>query len=71
MPGELARAPLRNAGRTATAHNIASFIRPGAPGIESIQFRIINIAANGRVVMIGRRRDVSDTKVRLKKAETI
>jgi limonene-1,2-epoxide hydrolase len=41
-------------GREAIAHNIASFIRPGAPGIESIQFRIINIAANGPVVMTER-----------------
>src|SRR5256886_15366397 len=38
-------------GREAIANNIASFIRPGAPGIESIQFRVINIAANGPVVM--------------------
>jgi limonene-1,2-epoxide hydrolase len=41
-------------GREAIAHNIASFIRPGAPGIESIQFRVINIAANGPVVMTER-----------------
>ena len=41
-------------GREAIANNIASFIRPGAPGIESIQFRIINIAANGPVVMTER-----------------
>jgi limonene-1,2-epoxide hydrolase len=41
-------------GREAIANNIASFIRPGAPGIESIQFRVINIAANGRVVMTER-----------------
>jgi limonene-1,2-epoxide hydrolase len=41
-------------GREAIASNIASFIRPGAPGIESIQFRIINIAANGSVVMTER-----------------
>jgi len=33
---------------------IASFIRPGAPGIEGIQFRVINIAANGPVVMTER-----------------
>src|SRR6202171_428847 len=30
------------------------FIRPGAPGIESIDFRVINIAANGPVVMTER-----------------
>src|SRR5262249_52792253 len=41
-------------GRDAIANNIASFIRPGAPGIESIQFRVINIAANGPVVMTER-----------------
>lgn len=41
-------------GREAIAKNIASFIRPGAPGIESIQFRVINIAANGPVVMTER-----------------
>jgi len=41
-------------GREAIANNIASFIRPGAPGIESIQFHIINIAANGPVVMTER-----------------
>ena len=41
-------------GRKAIAHTIASFIRPGAPGIESIEFRVINIAANGPVVMTER-----------------
>ena len=47
-------------GREAIGKNIASFIRPGkaaAPGIvpvESIDFRIINIAANGPVVMTER-----------------
>jgi len=41
-------------GREAILDNIASFIRPGAPGIESIQFRVINIAANGPVVMTER-----------------
>ena len=41
-------------GREAIANNIASFIRPGAPGIESIEFRVINIAANGPVVMTER-----------------
>jgi limonene-1,2-epoxide hydrolase len=38
-------------GRGAIANNIASFIHPGAPGIE---FRVINIAANGPVVMTER-----------------
>ena len=41
-------------GRGAIANTIASFIRPGAPGIESIDFRILNIAANGPVVMTER-----------------
>src|SRR6058998_2948433 len=41
-------------GREAIANNIASFLRPGAPGIEGIQFRVINIAANGPVVMTER-----------------
>jgi limonene-1,2-epoxide hydrolase len=47
-------------GRDAIEKNIVSFIRPGkaaAPGVvpvESIHFRIINIAANGRVVMTER-----------------
>src|SRR6266404_900399 len=41
-------------GRENIADNIASFIRPGAPGIERIEFRVINIAANGPVVMTER-----------------
>ena len=41
-------------GRKAIANNIATFIRPGAPGIESIDFRVINIAANGPIVMTER-----------------
>ena len=41
-------------GREAIANTIGSFIRPGAPGIESIEFRVINIAANGPVVMTER-----------------
>ena len=41
-------------GRDAIAHTIASFIRPGAPGIESIDFRVINITADGPVVMTER-----------------
>jgi limonene-1,2-epoxide hydrolase len=41
-------------GREAIANNIASFIRPGTPGIESIRFNVINIAANGPVVMTER-----------------
>ena len=38
-------------GREAIAGTIASFIRPGAPGIERIEFHVVNIAANGPVVM--------------------
>jgi limonene-1,2-epoxide hydrolase len=41
-------------GREAIANTIASFIRPGAPGIEAIEFRVINIASNGPVVMTER-----------------
>jgi limonene-1,2-epoxide hydrolase len=41
-------------GREAIAETIDSFIRPGAPGIERIEFRLINIAANGPVVMTER-----------------
>jgi len=41
-------------GREAIAKTIASFIRPGAPGIESIEFRVLNIAADGPVVMTER-----------------
>ena len=41
-------------GREAIANNIASFIRPGAPGIMGIKFQLINIAANGPVVMTER-----------------
>src|SRR6478672_897609 len=41
-------------GRETIANTIASFIRPGAPGIESIEFRVVNIAANGPVVMTER-----------------
>jgi len=41
-------------GREEIANNIASFIRPGPPGITGIEFRVINIAANGPVVMTER-----------------
>jgi limonene-1,2-epoxide hydrolase len=41
-------------GKEAIANTIDSFIRPGAPGIEAIEFRVINIAANGPVVMTER-----------------
>ena len=42
------------AGRDAIANNIAMFIRPGPPGVEGIEFRVINIAANGPVVLTER-----------------
>ena len=42
------------AGREAIAETIDSFIRPGPPGIEAIEFGVINIAANGPVVMTER-----------------
>ena len=41
-------------GREAIAKTIASFIRPGPPGIEGIEFRVLNIAADGPVVMTER-----------------
>lgn len=41
-------------GREAIADTIASLIRPGPPGIEGIEFRVINIAADGPVVMTER-----------------
>ena len=41
-------------GREAIASLIDSLIRPGPPGIESIEFRVINIAANGPIVMTER-----------------
>lgn len=41
-------------GRANIANNIATFIRPGPPAIENIEFRVINIAADGPVVMTER-----------------
>ena len=41
-------------GRAAIADNIDTVLRPGPPGIESIDFRVLNIAANGPVVMTER-----------------
>ena len=41
-------------GRENIASTIASVLRPGPPGIESIDFRVINIAASGPVVMTER-----------------
>ena len=41
-------------GRERIAHTIASFLRSGPPGIESIEFHVIHIAANGPVVMTER-----------------
>ena len=42
-------APVR--GREAIADNFATFIRPGPPGVEGLDLRIINIAAEGPVVL--------------------
>src|SRR6266478_2131047 len=41
-------------GREDIANTISSLIRPGPPGIEGIEFRVINIAANGPVVLTER-----------------
>jgi len=41
-------------GRDAIAKTFATLIRPGAPGIEAIEFRILNIAADGPLVMTER-----------------
>ena len=41
-------------GRENIAHNIDSYIRPGPPGIERIDFHVINIVADGPVVMTER-----------------
>ena len=41
-------------GRDAIAQNIAEFIRPGPPGIEQLQLRILHIAANESIVMTER-----------------
>src|SRR5260370_13601536 len=38
-------------GREAIANNIASFIRAGSPRLRGIHVRVINIAANGPVVI--------------------
>jgi limonene-1,2-epoxide hydrolase len=45
-------APVR--GREAIASNFATFIRPGPPGVENLDLRIINIAADGPVVLTER-----------------
>ena len=41
-------------GKQEIADTIASVLRPGPPGIEGIEFRVLNIAANGPVVMTER-----------------
>ena len=41
-------------GRENIAENLDSYIRPGAPGVEGIEFQLINIAADGPVVMTER-----------------
>ena len=42
------------AGRDNIENTIGTFIRPGRPGVESIDFQVTNIAANGPVVMTER-----------------
>ena len=41
-------------GRENIADNISSYIRPGPPCVEGIELRVINIAADGPVVMTER-----------------
>jgi limonene-1,2-epoxide hydrolase len=41
-------------GRQAIANNFATFIRPGAPGIESLALHLVNIVAEGPIVMTER-----------------
>jgi limonene-1,2-epoxide hydrolase len=41
-------------GRENIASTITSFLRPGPPGIEGIDFRVLNIAADGPVVLTER-----------------
>src|SRR5260370_35224345 len=41
-------------GREDIANTIASVLRPGPPGIESIDFRVISIAAKGPAAMTRR-----------------
>jgi len=41
-------------GKDAIAKNFAEFIRPGAPGIESLKLHIVNIAASGPIVLTER-----------------
>jgi limonene-1,2-epoxide hydrolase len=53
-PGQGGRGGEPVTGKANIANTIASFVRPGPPGIESIEFRVINIAADGPVVMTER-----------------
>jgi limonene-1,2-epoxide hydrolase len=41
-------------GRDAIAENIASFIRPGPPGIEELELRILHIASSASIVLTER-----------------
>lgn len=41
-------------GKDNIAKNIGDYIRPGPPGIDGIRFRLINIVANGPIVMTER-----------------
>jgi limonene-1,2-epoxide hydrolase len=45
-------APVR--GREAIANNFATVIRPGPPGVENLDLRIVNIVADGPVVLTER-----------------
>jgi limonene-1,2-epoxide hydrolase len=41
-------------GKENIAENLASYIRPGKPGVEGIDFQLVNIAADGPVVLTER-----------------
>jgi limonene-1,2-epoxide hydrolase len=41
-------------GKENIAENLDSYIRPGAPGVEGIDFQLVNIAADGPVVLTER-----------------
>src|ERR1700741_3014508 len=41
-------------GKENIAENLASYIRPGKPGVEGIDFQLVNIAADGPVVLTRR-----------------
>jgi limonene-1,2-epoxide hydrolase len=41
-------------GRQAIANNFATFIRPGVPGVEGLALHLVNIVAEGPIVMTER-----------------